>query len=863
MTAEKDPNQQLENNHRPDTREKPTQTFDSATLDERKKTDSSLDSSIPDYLPNEFEPSSFSALESLDQEWMLGALDRLKASPPPSAVGSIWSPGDLLLGRYILGRELGRGGFGVVYSGTDTKLDRKVAIKLLHPTFAKVEHYRKLFEREARAASQVNHEHVVGILTTGLTDHETPFLVMELVAGEPLKSTSPIVQQASHRQLADWVRRAALGLHAAHKAGLVHRDIKGSNILVGSDNLVKVTDFGLARLMESEESRTELAGTLSYMSPEQVSVNQTLDGRADVYSMGAVLYELIAGTPPFTGKDAAVILQILKDEPLSLRKLAPDCPFDLITIAEKCLRKDRSARYQTSKELADDLERWLGGHPIKARPVSSLERSIKWVRRYPVVTTLAALVLVALATSIVLSVSLARANQKAQETLTIADNVIRGLEESGTNSYLLASLTSGKFNDQAMISPAAKNSTIPLYRALVLAREKKWAEALPLFDEAVRLDPDRKLSRLFMILALASIDDQERWDRETLDALAKYPNEGAFLELRADLYISQAYEIIKGPPVRNELLAIAEDLLRRARSAEPGNPTYASKLAEVLTELHEFEEAKELLDFAIVTAPTIDEFRRLRDWHREQGAIEDALAIASEIVESPESNSSDLLTLARLQSQNKELMASELSFRRFLDLQAATHPDTVHIAAYNDYGIVLIGLERFDEAIDCYSQIGSEANFIINNNHGTALLGAGRMAEAIAEFERALEDPDRHRDTSLPPQLAFLVTGDLSRCLQIAAEFPHTADSELDREWALTVAFARLAEVASGKPTEESEWAEEWNQIRLSDQAFSDWNYYFLDRWHRNLPEEQRTQVSEILADLEKLVPRRFPVSEQ
>jgi WD40 repeat protein len=295
------------------------------------------------------------------------------------------------LGCLHMRRELGRGRFGVVYEAVD-ELDRLVAVKMLKPQLAADPSERARFEREARKAAAVRHDHIVTVYRVGQAEGKAlPYLVMEYLAGETLAARLRRQGVLPPREAAELVRQAALGLAAAHARGLVHRDVKPSNILLAAvDGRAKITDFGLARATEAGAAASQsgaVVGTPAYMSPEQITAPGKVDGRSDVYSLGVVLYEALTGERPFQGVAHLVLGQVVHDDPRPPRKLNDAVPRDLETIALKCLAKEPARRYPTAEELAGDLQRWLEGRPIQARRVGVPERTWRWCRRNPMVAS--------------------------------------------------------------------------------------------------------------------------------------------------------------------------------------------------------------------------------------------------------------------------------------------------------------------------------------------------------------------------------------------------------------------------------------------------------------------------------------------
>jgi len=298
---------------------------------------------------------------------------------------------------YEVQQILGRGGMGVVYKAWHQRLNRAVALKmLLAGAYARPEELQR-FLREAEAVAGLNHANIVQVHDVGGLEGR-PYFTMELVEGGSLAQKVAGTPQPA-RQAAALVATVAEAIQVAHQSGIIHRDLTPSNILLTADGTPKITDFGLARRLEGGGLTLSgvIMGTPSYMAPEQArGQKEGLGPASDTYALGAILYELLTGRPPFRSETAAATLhQVLSEDPIPPSRLVPRLPRDLETICLKCLQKEPQRRYASAAALASDLRRFLRGEPIAARPLGPLSRLVRWVRRRPTAAALSGVLLAA------------------------------------------------------------------------------------------------------------------------------------------------------------------------------------------------------------------------------------------------------------------------------------------------------------------------------------------------------------------------------------------------------------------------------------------------------------------------------------
>ncbi len=356
---------------------------------------------------------------------------------PPGALGDTLThrapevaPPPAVPGYEVLG-ELGRGGMGVVFKARQVGLNRLVALKVIRAGGLSSPEEVARFHQEAEAEARLQHPHIVQIHEVGKHQGQ-PFFVLEYLAGGSLDRLVAGTPQPP-RQAAELVQALARAVQYAHERGIVHRDLKPANVLLAEDGTPKVTDFGLAKLADREGGQTrtgDVLGTPSYMAPEQAQGKAREVGpAADVYALGAILYELLTGRPPFLGATSVDTLQqVVFQEPVPVHRLQPKAPRDLETVTLKCLHKDPKRRYGSAGELAEDLGRFLRQEPVRARPVGRAARLARWARRNPVLAALTAATALSLLVSSAVSWQLYFGErQRAREAETTRQQVNEAL----------------------------------------------------------------------------------------------------------------------------------------------------------------------------------------------------------------------------------------------------------------------------------------------------------------------------------------------------------------------------------------------------------------------------------------------------
>lgn len=616
---------------------------------------------------------------------------------------------------YDIEAILGHGGMGVVYRARHRTLERPVALKMLlagsHAEPSELERFR----REAVAVAQLRHPNIVAVYDVGEFEGQ-PFFTMELLDGGSLASKlggAPLPA----REAANLVATLAYAVSAAHGSGIVHRDLKPSNVLLTADGTPKITDFGLARRIDGESDLTRTGarlGTPSYMAPEQALGTRDAIGPAvDVYALGAVLYEVLTGRPPFRAESAAATeRQVIAEDPAPPSRQNASVPRDLETICLKCLRKQPKNRYATAAELGDDLRRFERGEPIAARRVGRIERSMRWVRRNPTGAMLVAAMLAL--TGLGIGTGLrewALFTREREEIAKWAERLdfVEQLEEQG------------RFAEARTILGRVPDAGSETLRQQIRTAQ----EGLTLLE---RLDE----IRLGRMVATGNDLGRVQSDREYFEA---------FLEaglITANDSPEQVAARLRASPLRRALLAAIDDWAYCARE----NPARRDELMTIARRVD--------------SDPWRDRVRDRGIW-KDRTALEE-LAQRADVANQP---AALLLLLANL------LGSAGGDRRTFLRKVLSAHPDDfwANFLLAQELGIAeeAIGYLRAARALRPNS-------FAVDFNLGVVLIQCGFEDEAIECWRRALLIDPASTTTRVSLGMAYMSRGELDLAIEEGRE---------------------------------------------------------------------------------------------
>ncbi len=746
-------------------------------------------------------------------------------------------PAGLDLGKYRLLRELGRGGMGVVYAAEDTLLERPVALKLITENAGWDPVLRQRFAREAMAAAKLSHPGIASVY-----DATQDYIAMELVDGPSLRELG----DATPRLMVKLIAEAARALDYAHGKGLIHRDLKPSNMMVADHGRetqrLLVLDFGLAKEISVDSSLSmtgNILGTPSFMAPEQASGRSDEVGVAsDVYALGATLYSALTGRPPFESEELVDLLaQIAERDPLPPSSLAKGIDRDLDTIVLKCLEKKIDRRYQSAAALADDLERWLQGEEILARPPSMVYRLGKSLRRRRAALQLG-LLIGAVITLLAALYFVPEANRQraelaaAQDAMLLSEQVQAVLADAdaydrlGDRNLVMRSLDEGIVACRAFLAERDIAYARFLLGSLLRARDMQ-EKALVALDRALDLDPDLSQARLVRGLVLAqfasrkdlmedrdpnsertsTIEERENWRARAVEDLA-------VLDHSEDLSRVKKLELLfaKGERARMQGdLEGADRLFRELTRIEPIHYPSILSRSWIMMELGDEKQARRFssiaLDLRRGSGPFYQAQARL--YGEAQGsramdpinriALAHKLSAADKAIQDGDSSGEALVKRGQIRYEIDDVDGA------ISDFTAALRADPGNALAYGSTSLVHIRLAgeslragRYEEALaewdlaimDCGAALNLDPRLPgAYNNRGVArvakskiLVGLSRHIEATAERMQAIDDYNKALELNSGFVFAYMNRAEARRrhsAVLIAGALPELANGFL------------------------------------------------------------------------------------
>jgi non-specific serine/threonine protein kinase/serine/threonine-protein kinase len=692
--------------------------------------------------------------------------------------------------------KIGHGGMGAVYKARDTELERIVAIKTIaEGRFARPDQ-RERFRAEARAIARLRHPNIIAIHAIGEHDDQ-PYLTLEYAEGGSLAQRL-IEKPMAPREAAGLLETLARAVHAAHQAGVVHRDLKPSNILLTAQGVPKVSDFGLAKLMDAESGRTvtgQVMGSPSFMAPEQAEGrSKDVGPAADIYSLGSILYQALTGRPPFLGESQFETLKlVVSNEVVPPCRLRPDVPRDLETICLRCLEKEPTRRYPDAQALAEDLKRYLDGRPILAHRTGPVEWAWRWCRRNPGLAA-ASLAAAALGVVVIVGAAASAVVFRSQRNRIAADLVRIQRSEAETKQE----------RDRAVDAEGKANRSRSEMRTVLEFLQNKVLAAARPKDEEGGLGRDVSL-RVALDTAESGIEKAFK-GQPAVEASIRAALGETYYYLgdpeRAFRQIRRAYELRRqalGPGhvdtlrsaddlahvyldrgrLDEALSLLNESLSRRLADLGPEHPdTLTSKhnLAAVYQAAGRLEEALSLYHEAFerrraILGPndpdTLYTMNNLASASRQVGRFDEALPLYREALERRKAvlgpdHPETLVSMNNLASFYRELgkypesisLQSEALGRQEAKL-GPDHPDTLF--SLSNLAVVYKDAGRLDEALPLFQQalkrrqakLGPDNpdTLVSMSNLAVAYQAAGRTADALPLFEEALK---RRRATRGP-----------------------------------------------------------------------------------------------------------------